>query len=61
MDERITEHLQRLNKYFLMLKEAQKIPLEEFIKDEVIRASSERFLQLAIESCLNIGGCSKVT
>ncbi len=55
MDERIMEHLQRLNKYFLMLKEAQKIPLEEFIKDEVVRASSERFLQLAIESCLNIG------
>ncbi len=55
MDERIKEHLQRLNRYYLMLKEAQKVSLEEFIKDEVVRASSERFLQLAIESCLNIG------
>ncbi len=57
MDERIKEHLQRLNRYYLMLKEAQKVSLEEFIKDEVVRASSERFLQLAIESCLNIGNC----
>ena len=31
------------------------MPYEDFIHDEIRQASVERFFQLAIESCLNIG------
>jgi uncharacterized protein YutE (UPF0331/DUF86 family) len=55
MDERIIEHLKNLNRYYLLLVSAQKTPFKEFIGDEIRVASVERFLQLAIESCLNIG------
>jgi len=55
MDERIKEHLKHLNKYYLLLLEAQKIPHDVFVNDPIYQGSSERFLQLAIESCLNIG------
>ena len=55
MDERIKEHLKYLNKYYLLLLEAQKISRESFLKDLIHQASTERWLQLAIESCLNIG------
>jgi uncharacterized protein YutE (UPF0331/DUF86 family) len=55
MDDRIKEHLKRLNKYYLTLLEIQKLEKETFIKEDLYRASSERYLQIAIESCLNIG------
>ena len=55
MDEQIKEHLKRLNKYYLYLRDARKIPLETFVDDALHYGSTERFLQLAIESCLNIG------
>lgn len=55
MDERIKEHLMHLNRYHLLLCEARKIPYETFMESPIYQASSERFLQLAIESCLNIG------
>lgn len=55
MDERIKEHLKYLNKYYQLLLEAQKVPHDVFINNPIYQGSSERFLQLAIESCLNIG------
>ena len=55
MDDRIREHLKRLNKYYLRLLDAMKLKKEIFIKDDLYQASSERYLQIAIESCLNIG------
>jgi uncharacterized protein YutE (UPF0331/DUF86 family) len=55
MDERIKDHLMRLNKYYLLLLDAQKVPYDEFADDEIHQSAVERFLQLAIESCLNIG------
>lgn len=55
MDERIKEHLQHLNKYYLLLVKAKEIPHDLFSSNPVYQGSSERFLQLAIESCLNIG------
>lgn len=55
MDERIKEHLKYLNKYYLHLLEAREIPRNEFMKNSMHRAGAERFLHLAIESCLNIG------
>jgi len=55
MDERIKEHLQHLNKYYLLLQKTKDIEFDQFRTDPVQQASAERFLQLAIESCLNIG------
>jgi len=55
VDERIKEHLKHLNKYYLLLIDIRKRDPEEFENDPLIQGSSERFLQLAIESCLNIG------
>jgi len=55
MDERIKEHLKHLNKYRLLLAEIKKKDFEDFMKDPILQGSAERFLQLAIESCLNIG------
>ena len=55
MDERIKEHLKHLNKYHLLLLEARKVPYDDFINNPVYYGSTERFFQLAIESCLNMG------
>lgn len=55
MDERIKEHLKYLNKYYLLLLDARELPYDEFANNLVYYGSTERFLQLAIESCLNIG------
>ena len=55
MDERIADHLKLLNKYTIYLKEIAQVSKEKYISDHILRASSERYLQLAIESCLNIG------
>jgi uncharacterized protein YutE (UPF0331/DUF86 family) len=55
MDERIKDHLQYLNKYYLQLADMRRLELEAFSQDSVLRGAAERFLQLAIESCLNIG------
>jgi uncharacterized protein YutE (UPF0331/DUF86 family) len=55
VDERIKEHLKHLNKYCLLLADIRKKPYKDFEKDAILQGSTERFLQLAIESCLNIG------
>ncbi len=55
MDERIKEHLQRLHRYLLILGDVRNVPPDKFKEDYVTQAASERYLQLAIESCLNIG------
>ena len=55
MDERIKEHLKLLNKYYLLLADVRKKKFKDFENDAILQGSSERFLQLAIESCLNIG------
>jgi len=55
VDERIKEHLKHLNKYYLLLSDIRKNDYKNFAKDAILQGSAERFLQLAIESCLNIG------
>ncbi|MFC1567479.1 DUF86 domain-containing protein [Thermodesulfobacteriota bacterium] len=55
MDERIKEHLKRLNQYHLSLSDIRKLDKEKFMQDNLYRTSSERYLHMAIESCLNIG------
>lgn len=51
MDDRVKEHLKYLNKYCLLLAEIKKRNKEDFLKDQLLQGSAERFLQLAIESC----------
>ncbi len=55
-DERIAEHLKLLCKYLGYLQTLALKPKEELLGDMALRGASERYLQLAIESCLNIGG-----
>jgi uncharacterized protein YutE (UPF0331/DUF86 family) len=55
MDERIKENLKYLNKYRLLLADIKRRSHIDFMKDQILQGSAERFLQLAIESCLNIG------
>lgn len=56
MDERIVEHLKLLCKYLGYLQMLSLKAREEFLTDITLRGASERYLQVAIESCLNIGG-----
>ena len=55
VDERIKEHLKRLNQYYLQLVNIRQLSYEDFINNDINRAAAERVLQIAIESCLNIG------
>ena len=55
MDERIMEHLKRLNQYYLRLADIRQSSYEEFMNSDTKRAAAERYLQIAVESCLNIG------
>lgn len=55
MDERIVEHLKLLSQYILYLRELAGVDEKEVLHDFRVRGSAERYLQLAIESCINIG------
>ncbi len=55
MDEKIIEQLELLNRYVLYLKEISNYPKERFLKDFLLIGSTERYLQSAIEACINIG------
>lgn len=55
MDNRINDHLQRLNRYLHQLKNLADTDKKDFIENVLYIASAERYLHLAIESCLNIG------
>ena len=55
MDSRINDHLQRLNRYLHQLKKIADTNKKEFTENVLYIASAERYLHLAIESCLNIG------
>lgn len=55
MDEKLITQLRLLKNYTDILK---KIKIEEkksFLEDEILHGAAERYLQLAIESCINIG------
>jgi len=55
MDERILDHLKLLDRYIQYLDHIAKADKEKLASDFVLRGSAERYLQLAIESCINIG------
>jgi len=55
MDERILEQLKLLSRYVIFLNELSNVEKLSFSQDFKIRGSAERYLQLAIESCISVG------
>lgn len=53
--DKVEKQLQLLRKYLRILKELGKCTLDEFLADPRNYGSAERFLQLSIETTLNIG------
>lgn len=54
--EVIRKRLNKLDEYLQILHEMQKYTLEEFLSDPEHYASAERFLHMAIETTIDIGG-----
>jgi uncharacterized protein YutE (UPF0331/DUF86 family) len=55
MDEKIVEQLKLLHKHLQYLDVLSRKSKDEFLKDVIMQGACERYLQLAIESSLNIG------
>ncbi|HHF55860.1 MAG TPA: DUF86 domain-containing protein [Thermoplasmatales archaeon] len=55
MKNEILDKLERLQKYVEILKSYKNYSLEEIEKDYTLRGAIERYLQVAIECCLDIG------
>jgi uncharacterized protein YutE (UPF0331/DUF86 family) len=55
MDEKILEQLRLLKLYIRYLKEISKLEKDKFVDDFLLKGGAERYLQLAIECCINIG------
>jgi len=53
--QKTEKQLQMLNKYLSILKQLSRLNQAEFTEDPRNYGSAERFLQLAIETTLNIG------
>ena len=51
MDDRIKEHLKRLNKYFLRLSDIRRLEKEIFIQEDLYQASSERYFTGVNPAC----------
>ncbi len=55
MDEKLVTQLKLLKKYTGILKEIKEKEESEYLKDTILQGAAERYLQLSIESCINIG------
>ncbi|GFR36353.1 type VII toxin-antitoxin system HepT family RNase toxin [Thermobrachium celere] len=55
MDEKLITQLRLLKKYIDMLKKISLNSKEEYLMDDILKGAAERYLQLAIETCINIG------
>lgn len=55
MDEKLLAQLKLLQQYLDTLYKVRKHTREEYLKDEILQGAAERYLQLAIETCINIG------
>jgi len=53
--QKIQKQVQLLNRYLDILKQLKELKLDEFTADPRNYGSGERFLQLAIETTLNMG------
>lgn len=55
MDEKLAFQMRQITKYLGRLKQVAKTPKEEFLADSLLHSATERYLQLCIESCINVG------
>lgn len=55
MDEKLVTQMRLLKQYTGILSNIVKRPEEEYLNDDIVRGAAERYLQLAIETSLNIG------
>jgi len=55
MDIKLMNQIELLQEYISRLERIRQKPIEEYLKDETLQAATERYLQIAIETCINIG------
>ncbi|GAB6170633.1 DUF86 domain-containing protein [Paradesulfitobacterium aromaticivorans] len=55
MDEKLAFQIRQISKYLGRLKEVAKTSQEEYLANSLLQSATERYLQLCIESCINIG------
>jgi uncharacterized protein YutE (UPF0331/DUF86 family) len=55
MDQKLVSHLRMLNQYLDVLYGIKERTKEEYLNDNILRGAAERYLQLAIETCINLG------
>lgn len=55
MDEKLAFQMRQITKYLGRLKEVAKTPKENFLSNSLLQSATERYLQLCIESCINVG------
>ena len=54
-NDAIYKRLQKLREYVILLKKLHKTPKETFVQDPFVVGNVERYLQLAIQTTLDIG------
>lgn len=55
MDEKILTQIRFLKKYIDLLKGISSRNIEAYMEDDILKGATQRYLQLAIETCINIG------
>ena len=55
MDEKLAFQMRQITKYRGRLKDIAQTSLEAYLDDSILQGASERYLQLCIESCINVG------
>ncbi|MEZ0537166.1 DUF86 domain-containing protein [Caldicellulosiruptoraceae bacterium PP1] len=55
MDDKLLSHIRLLYKYIEILEKISNTSFDEYEKDDILKGAIERYLQVAIETCLNIG------
>lgn len=55
MDIKLQKQIELIDKYLTYLGQQEGVTKEEFMEDIKLQASVERWLQLSIECCINIG------
>ncbi|SHF86258.1 Uncharacterized conserved protein YutE, UPF0331/DUF86 family [Caldanaerobius fijiensis DSM 17918] len=55
MDEKLLNQFKLLDEYLIILDDISKYNKEMFLKDKIVYGAAERYLQLAIETCINVG------
>ncbi|WP_420827297.1 type VII toxin-antitoxin system HepT family RNase toxin [Carboxydothermus hydrogenoformans] len=55
LDEKLLTQIRFLKKYLNLLKDMAQKSKKEYLEDFIYKGAVERYLQLAIECCINIG------